>query len=253
MAANYLEKIPQRLDALGIVCRLLPWTTEELRNFVLSSLEKSLGTWVMGVVGAVAEFTVVGAAPTHVERIDDTITAYTRNGAIKMLINDDVRALNFGISNEKLRPQMVLAVKRDRVRISSSKSVVELVNDQNPLIKEHARRIFDLGLGRKEARFCVRVNESASQRALTACSGQSFEDALPKIAGPLIKDSPTRVVETALGKIEVQGQIPNLDGDSPLGPHTHLLPDQLLSGRSLPVGMELPRAYLPGATFFPAV
>ena len=71
------------------------------------------------------------------------------------------------------------------------------------------------------------------------------------IAGPLVAESPTRVVESALGRIEVQGQIPPPDAKSPDGPHTHLLPDHLETGRALPVGMDLPRAYLPGAIFYP--
>ena len=247
------KKIPQRLDELGVKCRRFPWTTEEIQNFVLSSLNNCQGTWVMGVVGAVAEFTVVGDAPKLAECTDGMITAFTQNGAIKMLINDDVRALNFDTPNELLKPHVVLAVKRDRGRLPITENVADLGEDVNPLILESAKRVFDLGLGRKEARFCVRVNEGESQKALTRCSGQSFDVALPKISLPLRYDSPTRVVETALGRIEVQGQIPTPNANSPIGPHTHLLPDHLLSERALPVGMELPRAYLPGAIFYPAM
>ena len=71
------------------------------------------------------------------------------------------------------------------------------------------------------------------------------------IAGPLVIESRTRIVESALGHIEVQGQIPPPDIESPNGPHTHLLLDHLETGRALPVGMDLPRAYLPGAIFYP--
>ena len=246
------KKIPLRLDKLGVICRRFPWTSDEIQQFIISSLEKRQGTWVMGVVGAVGEFTVLNNKPLRVACTDDAIIAHTQNGAIKMLINDDVRALNFDITNQRKKPRIVLAVKRDRGRLPMSECVADLGDDVNPLMKEDAKHLYDLGLGRKEARFCVRVNGSNSQKVLTKCCGKSFEDALPEFAESLIGDSPTRVVETALGRIEVQGQIPPPNANSPIGPHTHLLPDHLLSGRALPVGMELPRAYLPGAIFYPA-
>ena len=98
----------------------------------------------------------------------------------------------------------------------------------------------------------MRVTESASEDILNKFIGQSFEESIQKFAVSLINESPTRVVETALGRIEVQGKIPSPNENSPSGPHTHLILDHLTSKRALPVGMELPRAYLPGAIFYPA-
>lgn len=245
------KKIPQRLDDLGVTCRRFPWTTEEIRNFVLSSLSNREGTWVMGIVGALAGFKAGNCAPNRVDCIDETVISYTQNGAIRLLINDNVRALTFDTLNGNSSPRVVLAVKRDRGRLPMSTSVADLGDDPNPLIQDNGQRLFDLGLGRKEARFCVRVNKSTSERILNACIGITFSDALPRITRPLLDDSPTRVVETALGRIEVQGQIPPSNASSPVGPHTHLSPNHLSSGRTLPIGMELPRSYLPGAIFYP--
>ena len=97
----------------------------------------------------------------------------------------------------------------------------------------------------------MRVADGASTKALRASEGLAFATAMPRIAGPLLAESPTRVVESALGRIEVQGAILTPGGQSPAGPHTHLLPDHLETGRALPAGMDLPRAYLPGAIFYP--
>ena len=245
-------EIPSRLTALKVTCRRLPWTTQDIKHFVRSSLQHRKGTWVMGVVGAVAEFTIPGWANIRLECSDDTIIAFTKNGALKMLINDDVRPLNFDTTNKMAKPPVVLAVKRKRGRLTLNEGITDLGEDQHALIPEHGNKLFDLGLNRKEARFCVRVTESASEGILNGCIGQSFEKSLQKVALPLFDESPTRVVETALGRIEVQGKIPSTNENSPSGPHTHLLPDHLSSKRALPVGMELPRAYLPGAIFYPA-
>ncbi|MEM6986997.1 MAG: DUF1289 domain-containing protein [Pseudomonadota bacterium] len=245
------QHIPDRLSQLGVRCRRLPWTTDALRDFVVDTLEHGRGTWVIGVVGAVAEFSAAPGAAVDVSRDGDALTARTRNGALRMVLNDDVRALTFDAPGLQDAPRIVLAVKRECRRLPVAKAVHDLGEDAHAVIQESATRLFDLGVGRDASRFCVRVAASAALGALEAVDGLAFSDALPRIGATLVAESPTRVVESTLGRIEVQGQIPPPDARSPLGPHTHLLPADLASGRAMPTGMDLPRAYLPGAIYYP--
>ncbi|MEM6888117.1 MAG: DUF1289 domain-containing protein [Pseudomonadota bacterium] len=245
------DKIPDRLSQLGVACRRLPWTTEDILAFVVSTLEAGQGTWVMGVVGAVAEFTAASDQSVHATANGEELIALTRNGALQMTINDDVRAVTFDPPNMMTEPRVVLAIKRERGRIPVASGIANLGSDQRALLKEPNTRLYDLGLGRKEARFCVRLAEGAADDALHRATGLPFLQAVPMVGAPLVLESPTRVVESALGRIEVQGRIPSQDARSPDGPHTHLLPDHLATGRALPAGMDLPRAYLPGAIFYP--
>lgn len=244
-------QIPARLGQLGVTCQRLPWTTPDIRAFVVSTLEAGRGTWVMGVVGAVAEFTAVPGEHVAVRHSSDDIVALTQNGALKMTISDDVRALTFDPAGRTVAPRIVLAVKRERGRLPMANSVSNVGQDEINLMGDAEDQLFDLGLGRKEARFCVRLGSGKVRSALDGAAGLPFPEALPKIGAALVSASPTRVVETALGRIEVQGRIPPPDAVSPDGPHTHLLPDHLETKRALPVGMNLPRAYLPGAIFYP--
>lgn len=245
------DQIPGRLKKLGVTCRRLPWTTDDIRAFVISTLRAGRGTWVIGVVGAVAEFTAAQDADVDVHVDGGDITAYTQNGAMQVKINDDVRALTFDPADWAHERRIVLAVKRERGRLPVASGVEELGPDTDALLQEQNTKLYDLGLGRKEGRFCVRLSEGAAQKVLDDSTGLAFPKALPMVAGPLVKESPTRVVESALGRIEVQGKIPPPEAKSPDGPHTHLLPDHLEIGRALPVGVDLPRAYLPGAVFYP--
>ena len=245
------DQIPARLKELGVTYRRLPWTTDDIRSFVTSTLEAGRGTWVIGVVGAVAEFTAAQDESVDVRVGGDDITAYTTNGALRMKVNDDIRALTFDSPDWEREPRIVLAVKRERGRLPVASGVADLGPDTDALLQEPNTKLYDLGLARKEGLFCVRLGEGAAREVLNGSTGLTFPQALPMIAGPLVAESPTRVVESALGRIEVQGQIPPPDAKSPDGPHTHLLPDHLETGRALPVGMDLPRAYLPGAIFYP--
>ncbi len=247
------EQIPNRLEQLGVTCRRLPWTTEDIRTFVAESCEPAGGTWVMGVVGAVAEFVVPSVTKVEVALQGDDVIAHTKNGAMRMTIDDNVRAVTFDPPGLMAGPRVVLAVKRERGRLPTADGVADLGVDERALMSENATRLFDLGLGRKEARFCVRVTNGSARQALERVAGLPPSQSLPQIGAPLVSESPTRVVDTALGRIEVQGQIPTVATSMPAGPHTHLLPDQLATQRALPVGMDLPIAYLPGAVFYPKV
>ena len=244
-------QIPDRLGQLGVAFRRLPWTTEDIRSFVTQSCEEKRGTWVMGVLGAVAEFVVPPSAPVDMKMRDEDIVAHTPTGAMCMTINDDIRAVTFDPPGLKKAPTVVLAVKRERGRLQVADGISDLGQDADALIPEAATQLYDLGLGRKEGRFCVRVGDGPARQALDAVKGMPFSNGLPRIGATLLSESPTRVVQSALGRIEVQGPIPIDTAQVPAGPHTHLLPDQLAIGRALPVGMDLPRAYLPGAVFYP--
>ena len=245
------DQIPNRLSHLGVTCRRLPWTLDDIKEFVTTTLEAGRGTWVMGVVGAVAEFRAAEGDTTQVVMNGDQMLARTANAALEMTLNDDIRALTFDSHNASSAPRIVLAVKRERGRPLLSHGIKDLGVDARALIQEPRTRLFDLGLGRKEARFCVRVGSGAAHDALRSIQGVRLEHALTEIAATLLAESPTRVVETALGRIEVQGKIPPPGAVSPDGPHSHLLPDYLATHRALPTGMDLPRAYLPGAIFYP--
>lgn len=248
------DQFPARFQSLGITCRRLPWETRDIRDFVLRTLHPVSGTWVIGVVGGVAEFTAAPGEETTISSEDATIKAITTGASLQFLIDDHVRALTFDPADTPSEHQrVVLAVKRERGRLPVAKGIANLGPDSASVHPaDRDLYLYDLGLGRKEARFCVRCAPGSATEALAAATGTSMAEAMPALAPVLLHESPSRVVESALGRIEVSTPIPAPGGPSPVGPHTHLLPQQLETGRALPVGMDLPAAYLPGAIFYPA-
>lgn len=252
--ADIWDALPGRFDSLGVACQRLPWDTDEIRAFVVRSLRENRGTWVAGVVGAVGEFTAAPGNSVDVDLEGDIIVATTPGARLRFHIDDDVRALTFYPKETPTKDvRVMLAVKRERERLEVAHLLTPLGRDCSPIAAaDRDASLFDLGLGRKEARFCVRTGSGPLHDALARAAGTAFPANLPKIGPFLLAASPARVIETALGRIEVLTPIPAPTGKSPLGPHTHLLPDHLASGRATPAGMDLPRAYLPGAIFYPA-
>ena len=252
--ADVWDNLPGRFEKLGVACRRLPWETGDIRTFVLQSLQDRRGTWVGGIVGAVGEFAAAPGENIDAELDGETVIASTHGARLRFHIDDDVRALAFETKDvPPERSRIVLAVKRERGGPDVAGVLAALGPDVEAIAPEDRdAQIFDLGLGRKEARFCVRVGPGQTKDVLLSATGSVFPANLPRVAPALLADSPARVIETALGRIEILVPIPQPGGQSLPGPHTHLLPDHVASGRAMPAGMELPRAYLPGAIFYPA-
>ena len=66
-------KLPERLALLSIRVRLLPWTVEEIAEWVASTITGRRGTWVTGVPGAVAEFPCQEGREVSAELKEDVV------------------------------------------------------------------------------------------------------------------------------------------------------------------------------------
>lgn len=248
------SELPDRLAKLGVTCRRLAWDASQIRAFVLRSLEQGTGAWQMGVEGAVAVFTEAAGHATAVSQGQDVVTARTKGGAIRLSIDDDVRALTFDPpATPASHQRIVLAVKRERCRMPIAHTVKLLDDDDTDRLSDDPGRLYDLGLGRRETRFCLRTEASEVKAVLDVASGSPLQSVLPKIGSLLLDATPTRVVETPLGRVEVTSPIPKWGGRSLDGPRTHLLLDRLARGRDLTLGMSLPPAYVVAAVFSPRV
>jgi hypothetical protein len=77
-----------------------------------------------------------------------------------------------------------------------------------------------------------------------------FEPGNPAMA-MILAANPHRVFISRLGRIEVYQPIPPPSGKSPDGPHTHVLPRLLRSGRTHPATEPVPDGWIPCAHIYP--
>ena len=246
------DVLPSRFAALGIARRRLPWDSFEIRSFVADTIARAAGTWSMGVVGAVGEFLPKEGLETRIHVEGDVLTAETPGAGLRWRLDDAVRALTFDVPpGTDLPNRIALAVKSERGGPPIASALAALGTDDDA-ISDHdlGTPWFDLGLGRTEVRFALRVSEGTTARLLEAHIGTPLDELLTAIGPALVEASPVRVIETAIGRMEVATPIPPPGGRPPTGPHTHLLPEQLASMRATPTGLDLPPAYLPGAIFY---
>jgi predicted Fe-S protein YdhL (DUF1289 family) len=245
--------LPERIDALGIAISRLPWPHGRIAEFIAESLGQRSGAWVLGCYGATAEFICDHGEACSVSITDDTITAISDRGALRLTIDEHIRALRLRAGQTRCGYRAIfLVVLKARATLSVATTLTPLGCDEGAIRPECRNDAwFDLGLGRGDLRFCVRTSAADLRDKLNQASGLPLSDVLQAAGATIVQHSPARVVESPLGRAEIYTPIPLPGGQSPDGPHTHLLPGHLASGRATQPGIDLPPVYALGATFYP--
>ncbi|MGH6856679.1 MAG: DUF1289 domain-containing protein [Methylocella sp.] len=245
--------LPERINALGISITRLPWPHGRIAEFVTESLAQKSGAWALGCFGATAEFICHRDEPCEVSVTGETITAISGRGALQLAIGEHVRALRLRADHGRQGYTAIfLVVIKARATLPVASTLTPLGRDEGAIRAECRNEPwFDLGLGRDDLRFCVRASAADLLDTLNQRSGLPLLDVLQAAGALIVKDSPARVVQSPLGRAEIYTPVPPPGGQSPDGPHTHLSPGHLESGRATPPGIDLPPAYALGATFYP--
>ena len=242
-------ELPARRERLGIGVHRLAWTPDGIQAFIAWTLAPGRGTWVSGVHGAIAEFSIGAEDGLEVDVKGALLTAVTPLGALRFSLSPEVRAFGFGRTHP---PGIVVLAVPGRVALAGRYGLVCRGPDAAALTAGgRAETLYDLGLGSAAAQFCIRTGLEDLQQALDAQLGQPWPKLLAAIGSAIVQASPSRVVRNAIGRIEVFSPIPPPGGVSPAGPHTHLLPVQLAVGGDLPPGLQIPAGFLPCAIHYP--
>ena len=214
--------------------------------------------WSMGSFGAIAEFHQdKGEQPV----IDDglELARATRRGGIRLERRRlaDVTAIAY----ETLSPKrhrwshaVALCLPEANARRAERKVLTEIGPDDHAIRGiDRTGILFDMGLGLAQCDFCIRTSDPKLLGELRANLGRSLFEAGNNATAAMLSTHPHRVALTALGRVEVYQKIggPDTGGVSPPGPHTHLLPKLLASGRTHSANTPIPAGLLPLAFLHP--
>ncbi len=239
-------KLPERLTKLERDVRLLPWSGAALIDRLIALTTAPGTVWSVGVSGASAEFLGTADAPVVATRDRGGLVARHPGGALRIETPAGLRGF---LSTRRDGAELVLALHNARVRTTSPSVLTELGVDQTPLAASAPAPLFDLGVGAGGIRFCVRATDRALVGLLRTATGLPILQQ-PELLAVLAGASPTRVLLSPVGRIEVTSRIPPRDGASPAGPHTHLLPDRIDSATDRRLGVPLPDGYVACARVF---
>lgn len=241
------QQLPKRLATLSARVRLLPWTRDELVNWVRDTIAARLGTWVVGVPGALAEFSCGRdrAISLHVEL--GLIIGRLPDASFRLRINEKVRAFAFTEGGP-----IVLGLPKGRAAVRSSPALQPLGSDADAIDEaQRSEQLFDFGLGHPNFRFCVRTGDEALSSVLSTHAGRYWPDVLEAIGRPLISANPSRVVESAVARIEVFTKILSPDDRLPSDIQSHFLFEFPKLGEEIAASLDLPDYAGPVAIFYP--
>ncbi len=229
----------------------------DLRGMLAAGLADWRTGWNVGSFGAIAEFHQDAGEPAEVDD-PSRLSRATARGGIRIDRVDGVMPVAWeGLSPRPHRWShgIALCLPEAEGRRNPARTVLTELGPDEAAIRPQDRGaiLFDLGLGQANIDFCVRTRDPGLIAALRAGAGLSVLAPDNPAMAAILPAHPHRVAISAIGRAEVYQKIggPDTGGVSPPGPHTHLLPRLLGSGRTHAATLPIPDGLIPGASLHP--
>lgn len=228
--------------------------TDTVRSLLRDHLLDTGSQWNLGTFGAIAEFMRDPGEPFEIVDEPDRLAVTTARGGIGFGVLDGIRlhasesAVGSGWNH-----RVALCLPEGACAMSRRTVLTELGPDAGALRPQDAAGIlFDMGLGTLQADICIRTADPVLIAALRTQAGRSLFEPGNRAMGAIVAAGPHRVFIARFGRCEVYQPIPPADGRSPEGPHTHVLPQLLRSGRTHAATEPVPEGFVPCAHLVPA-
>lgn len=215
--------------------------------------------WSIGSFGAIAEFHQRADDELLVDRPQE-LYRVTGKGGIRLDMSalGEARAVAF----ETLSPRanrwgqgLALCLPEEQAAVTPRAVLSELGPDADALREEDRDAVlFDMGQAQPQVEFCIRTNDPELLAILRKNAGRSVMDPQNPAMAAILRAHPHRIARSKLGRVEVYQMIggPDTGGVSPDGPHTHVLPKLLRSGRTHSANTPIPQGLVPCAMLHPA-
>ncbi|MGU3537587.1 DUF6925 family protein [Methylobacterium sp. A54F] len=227
--------------------------TEAVTTLLREALADPGAAWSLGSFGAIAEF-MRDPDEAVLSLPDDRMGMATERGAIALTACPDLRPVAYETAVASgWNHAVALCLPQDACAMSRRGVVTELGPDRDAAReRDRAAILFDLGLDLLAVDACVRTSDPEAIACLRSGVGRPLFDHQNPIGRHLVAMSPHRVFIARIGRIEVYAPIPGPGGTSPEGPHTHVLPKLLRSGRTHAATTPIPAGWVPCAGLHPA-
>jgi hypothetical protein len=210
--------------------------------------------WSLGAFGAIAEFMRDADEPATLSRDETSLSAVTGRGGIRIAPTTGTRPFAFETTTrEGWSSRMALCLAAEQCAMSRRAVLTEIGPDAQALrAQDSGAVLFDLGLDVLQTDACVRVSDPDVVAELRTHTGRAVLKPGNPAMGAILAANPHRVFVSRVGRIEVFQPIPSAHGQSPEGPHTHVLPDLLRHKRTHAATEPIPAGWVPCAhLYFP--
>lgn len=225
-----------------------------IETSIADHFRRTSSAWSMGSFGAIAEFHHVAGDPVP-RLLDGGIV--TDRGGLRLTDMGAIRPVAW----ETLSPRphrwqqgVSLCVEAAQAAMAQRKVLTEIGPDPTPLRQQDRGAIlFDMGLDQPQVDFCIRTADPDLIALLRAEAGKPVTAPDCRAMPAILAAHPHRVALTRIGRVEVFQKIggPDTGGVSPVGPHTHVLPQLLRARRTHSANTPIPEGLVPVAGLHP--
>jgi hypothetical protein len=228
-------------------------TNDQLTAFLAGQLADTEAGFSLGTFGAIAEFTRDRGEPASFVQGDNSIGVVTERGGVRLVPCAELRPIaSESPTTEAWNHRVALCLPLPLCAMNRRTELTELGGDTDALRDEDRKgALFDLGLNTLQVDVCVRSADPQVTADLRDRAGKSIFAPGNDAMRIILAASPHRVFISRIGRAEVFQPIPQPGGQSPNGPHTHLLPKLLAHGRTHAATEPLPEGWVPCAHVYP--
>lgn len=227
---------------------------ETLRALLREHIHEVGTQWNLGTFGAIAEFMRDPGEACAITDRPGRLSATTSRGGIGFGSLTGLRLFaSESATGATWNHRVALCLPENACAMSGRTVLTELGPDRDALREEDRGAIlFDMGLGTLQVDICIRTADSTLIAALRVEAGRPLFSPGNGAMGAILAAGPHRVFIARFGRCEVYQPIPPADGKSPEGPHTHVLPKLLRTGRTHAATEPVPDGFVPCAHLVPA-
>ena len=221
-------------------------------EILLNYLRHNDYTVSIGGYGAIAEY---DGWPMVLESMGSTINLSSNNekGAFTATILPDKQLFaqeSLASNNRLWNQELVVTDKLGGSKYRRGNKLEEIGQDQQSLVAaEKHHLLFNLGADLDNSIFCVRTDDRDLISVLRSYVGKQITAESHPAIKSVVEASPTRVVISKAGRIEVYQKISRVR--TPRGPHTHFLPELLKEKRTHSQTLVVPPNTMPILSFHP--
>lgn len=225
----------------------------EIQRILCEHLHNPSSSFSIGSFGAIAEFHRGAGEPLALDD-PERMTVATDRGALRIDLTDSAMPLAYeSLSGRpgRWRHGMVFCLPETLAASHGRSTLTELGADQGAIrAVDRDAVLFDMGLKARNIDFCIRTQDPELLSLLRRNAGKSVLASGNPVMNAIVEAAPHRIARSQLGRAEVYQAIDKVK--TPQGPHTHVLPKFLISGRTHSANIPLPTGYLPCLSLYPA-
>jgi len=217
--------------------------------------------WAVGILGALAEFSRLdgdldGDFDGDAASEGPGRTLRSERGALRVERAQGLMPIAYeglGGRADGWTQTVAFCLPAEAARGPARTVLTELGPDRDAIDAAGDAILFDLGLGSPWIEACVRTGDAALLATLREHAGRSVLDPGSPAMAAIKRASPTRMFRSRAARIEVYQPIGSTARGipTPAGPHTHVLPGLLKTGRSHAATAPIPEGAVPVLWCYP--